>query len=380
MNILMVLSIGLPSKIYGGPTSVAFNQAKALVKLGHDVTIVTSNLLAFTPKQVVSMSETNVDGIKVKYFESSYVRKKFSLLYSQSMFNWLKANCGRYDVIHIHFGRELIPIIATRIAMKSKVPVFIQPHGMLNKRSGARKLIDQIITTSILEKCNMVFVLQEKEAACALEIAPNCRTMVVPNGVELQPRETTWSIENLKHKTILFLARLHPRKRLLNFIEMAKELKDRGGQYNYKVVGPDEGDLNEAIRRVTDYDMLQNFQFTGALNSQQAIEAYQSASIYILPAKDEPFGMTVIEALSMGVPTIVSECIHIRDILEESNSVLLSDATPTDLANKVEMIFNEPRVASELSLNGMKLVHEKLTIMNIAKQLESTYSEVKSIG
>ena len=50
MRILFAITVFLPSRIYGGPATVAMNQARELVKRGHEVSVVTSDVLAMHPK------------------------------------------------------------------------------------------------------------------------------------------------------------------------------------------------------------------------------------------------------------------------------------------------------------------------------------------
>ena len=352
---------------------MALNQARELVKRGHEVTIVTSDVLTMNPRQHVAARETEMDGVRVKYFPTWIVMPRSPALMSFELWKWLKQSIEDYDVIHVHFARDWIPVAVARESIRQGVRVFLQPHGMLGHTDGIRKTLDSLLIGRLLEHATGVLVLQETERRTIALISPNANTIIVPNGVTMQYSGRLWNADALSRKTVLFLARLHPRKRVMSVIEAARLLMESGHRIRFRIVGPDEGDLSRAQRRVREYSLENSVGFLGPLAHDQVAMEFVNASLYVLPSVDEPFPMTVLEAMALGVPTIVTEGIHIRELLERHHAALVVPPNPQSIAAGIVELFAKPDLATLLSENGGRLMANELTIDKVVTRLESIY-------
>nr|WP_272885779.1 glycosyltransferase [Fictibacillus marinisediminis] len=370
----MVVTVFYPSTIYGGPTTVALNQALELVNKGYEVTVITSDINAFD-KQKKNLVNTRVlDNIKVLYFPSKYILPKFSLIYSYNMVKWLKNNAKNYDIAHIHFGREIFPYLAAKTCMDLGVPYVLQTHGMLNKKNGIRTLLDTTLIKKIIKNAKTVLALQEIEEQLIIGMVPSSNVKLLPNGIKINDNKK-WDSEKLNKKKILFLARLHPRKRVLDFIEMAKITNRFDSSIQYRIVGPDGGELLIAKNKVSEYNLDNVIEFVGNIKQEKVIDEFVNASLYVLPSIDEPFAMSVLEALSLGVPTIGTDGLHNKKLLSNYNAIEIVERKPEDLATSVLNILNNVDKAENLSLNGRNLIHKELNIEKVIQKLESIYSE-----
>lgn len=374
MKILMFITVYLPSPIYGGPTTVAQQQVKELVKRGHEVTVITSNIYSFEPLRQIEEEITIMDDAKIMYFNATSIKSKFSLLRSKELIEWCREHVEQYDVVHIHFARELVGIQLANLCKSKKIPYFLQTHGMLNKQLGLRKFLDIVIVKKLLKSANGVFVLQEIEQDLIHNVDQDIKTILLPNGIEIGDNNLVpWDISNLSQKTILFLARLDPRKKVLDFIEMAKILTNKGILLNYRIVGPDGGDLKEAMQRVQQYGLGERLEFVGPVSKLDAYKEYANSSIYILPSVEEPFPMSVLEALSIGIPTIVTTSVHNKDLLDAYKCVAFAHPHPESLATVLESLLKNIDAIETLSQNGKKLINDELNINKVIHSLEQNY-------
>jgi glycosyltransferase involved in cell wall biosynthesis len=373
MRILFAITVFPPSRIFGGPATVALNQARELVKRGHEVTVATSDVLTMHPRQHLTTQETEMDGVHVRYFPTWIVIPRFPALISFKLWKWLKQSIKDYDVVHVHFARDWIPVAVAREAIRQGVRVFLQPHGMLGRTDGIRKTLDRLLIGRVLERVTGVLPLQETEQRNIATISPNAKTIIVPNGVTIQSESMLWNADALRKRTVLFLARLHPRKRVMSVIEAAKLLMESGHRIRFRIVGPDEGDLSRAQQRVMEYGLETLVEFVGPLAHERVAEEFVNASLYVLPSVDEPFPMTVLEALALGVPTIVTEGIHIRALLERHQASMVVQPTAQSIAAGIAELFAKPDLATLLSENGKRLMANELTIDKVVTHLESVY-------
>jgi len=244
---------------------------------------------------------------------------------------------------------------------------------MLGRVGGVRGLIDRLWVKRVLESATAVFCLQHHETDEIKGIAPCARTVELPNSIDLPVTAERWTTDNLADPIVLFVARLHPRKRVTAFVEMARILQGEGVAARYRIVGPDEGDLEEAQDLVRRYNLGDHVDFIGSLGTEAVAREYQNSAAYVLPAVNEPFPMTVLEALSQGVPTIVTDSCFIAPMLENNHAALVAGPQPEALAESVKTILRAPELAERLSCMGRRLVETQLSSDKLVERLESYY-------
>jgi glycosyltransferase involved in cell wall biosynthesis len=375
VRILYAVTAFRPAVFYGGPSVGAARHAASAAERGHQVTVVTSNVLELKPVRFVDSHEPRLEGVDVRYFPSRVLRSHPAFIISTELSRWLQQHVKGYDIVHVSFTREWIPVRTAQIAIGKGVPTFLQPHGMLGRTDGVRGVIDQLWVKRLLEGATGVFSLQEQEDNELRNIARRARMLRLPNAVSLPPHTESWGVGNLVDPVVLFLARLHPRKRVLAFVEMARILRDQGVAARYRIVGPDGGDLVAAQRLVREYDLQDRITFVGSLPGEAVFQEYLNSAVYVLPAVNEPWGGTILEALGVGVPTVVTDTCFIAPTLEKSGAAMVSAPEPKALAESVERILREPGVAKLMSSAGRRFVRAQLTPAQVAELLESYYSD-----
>jgi len=74
-------------------------------------------------------------------------------------------------------------------------------------------------------------------------------------------------------------------------------------------------------------------------------EIYESADIFVQPSIDEGFGMTVLEALSYGLPLVVTENVGAKDLLTSEVSITVPIRNPEALARAINLASEMPSMA-----------------------------------
>ena len=238
MRILQVVTLLSPDGAYGGPARVALNQSAELISRGHDVTVV-----AATRGYRVTPTELNGGAGQVVCRSDPCFPEPASPAWAHpGSAKWFRSNGAGFDVVHIHFGRDLVVLPVAVAARRHRIPYVLQTHGMVvPSNHPLAGPLDAVWTRKVLRDAGAVFYLtpQEREqlgavaGAAPLRLVParqRCAATTRAAGRPPGPPE------------VLFVARMHPRKRPLAFVEMAKALLDEGVDARFTLVGPDEGE------------------------------------------------------------------------------------------------------------------------------------------
>ena len=374
VRIGIVTTVFAPNAECGGPVTVAGQHARELVRRGHEVTVFTSDLIAFAPRTHLGALECQDDGLTIRYFRSWAPRPRYPAVLARVAAG-IRERATRLDVVHIHFAREVIPASAAAATRSLGIPTVLQPHGMLGNVTGVRGVVDRLWVRRALENASAVLALQDHERRQLERLAPDARVRILPNGIPAGSSPGRAHRNGHHPKTVLFLARLHPRKRVLAFIEMAHLLRDGGVDARYVVVGHDAGDRAEAERRVSALGLSDAVSFVGGVPASEVAGWYEAADVYVLPAVDEPFPLTVLEALRAGVPSVVTDRCSIADDLARRGAAVVAAPDPVSLAEGVRVILTDAAVADRLAEAGPVAVKDAYALSGTVDRLLDYYAE-----
>ena len=235
---------------------------------------------------------------------------------------------GKPLVIHVHatdFDRSRGNVNPT---------VFnIEKDGMNNA--------DHIITVSNLTRRTVI----EKYG-----ISPD-KVTTVHNAVEpLSEEIRSIKMQKGKDKVVTFLGRITMQKGPEYFVEAASRVLAK--THNVRFVMAGSGDMMEKmIRLAADRDIADRFHFTGFLKGRQVYEMLAASDVYIMPSVSEPFGISPLEAMQMGVPSIISKQSGCAEILENVIKVDYWDINA--LADSIYAIIKYPALYNHLRDKGL---------------------------
>ncbi|WP_247828496.1 glycosyltransferase [Arthrobacter antioxidans] len=369
MRILQVVTLASPDGAFGGPLRVAINQSRALTDAGHDVELV-AGARGFT-----GGNPTRFMGFPVSLFTVRTVipRTGFAGLTSVSLLRWLATNVRRFDAVHIHLARDFVTLPAAAIARAAGVPYVVQTHGMIDASNHPLAgPLDRVLTRPLLRRAQRVLYLTDREADDLTELAATALPLqYLPHGVPSADVSTRGS----GGPEVLFLARLHPRKRPLQFVEMAIELHGRFPDARFRLVGPDEGEGRAVQRAIRNANLGDTILWEGALSPSATLTRMSRCDLYVLPSVDEPFGMSVVEALSLGLPVVVGESCGLAEQVRTSGAGTVFDGSLEGLVEAVaEYLVNPTRCASS-GARARELAHNSFGMDAVAHELGQVYEE-----
>lgn len=100
-----------------------------------------------------------------------------------------------------------------------------------------------------------------------------------------------------------------------------------------------------------------NREYLGYYSTDQLIDLYSDMDCLILPSESEGFANVIVEAMSMGLPCIISKHLH-RDYFEDGQNALLTELTTEDLKTQILRIYNNSDLAGKLGSNSRTLAEK----------------------
>lgn len=360
MKILLSVTYVSLDGAFGGPVSVAVAQAKALALDGHSVT-----LLAGWDGQ----ADLVIPGVSVVLLRSYRVsRHGFVATWTPRLRSWLRKHLTAFEIVHVHSGRHLFDVTIARQTRRAARPYVLQPHGMITPtQRHAVRALDRLATIPMLRAASTVLVLTDAEQSALESFGLATVLTRVRNGVDIAPLP-----HHKNDSEVLFLARLHPRKRVLAFAEMAAIVHTTSPKTRFTVVGPDEGDL-AALRDFMRAHPSVPISYEGPISSQDAPARIARAAVYVLPSRGEVFPMTVLEALSVGTATVLTNDCGIAAELEARQAARVSNGTPSDLAANVTALLTSTEARDSLVTAGRRAAENDFSMNAVVKVLESRY-------
>ncbi|ROS78679.1 glycosyltransferase [Cellulomonas sp. PhB143] len=358
MKILHVIAYLSADGAYGGPASVALAQARGLAA-HHDVTLVAGGDGSWRPEP-----DDQFEYVPVRSWRPS---RSFGALFSPAMSREVMRRAAASDVVHVHMARDFAVGITARRLAGTQRPYVIQAHGMLNSVGGrALALYDRFVTRPVLERASSALVLTDRDARAIARISPGLRRAQIGNGVAVQGAAEHTAEDRPE---VLFLARIHPRKHVERFIDMAKLLRDADVGCECVVVGPDGGDLDmvkAAIRAGAP------IRYDGAIEPGSVLRRLRQAQVLVLPSHDDQFPMVVLEALSVGTPVVVDSTSGLVGRLSGSAGARVVDQAPGDYAEAVTDLLQDRAKATDAAV---ELAEREFSIEAVVEALEHEYAQ-----
>ena len=234
-----------------------------------------------------------------------------SLRLSAGLDRALKAEAPRADVVHNH-GLWLAPNLAAwRAAKRARRPFVCSPRGMLSPEALAfsalkKKVVWRLGQRAALAGAACLHATSEAEHAAIRACGLRTPVAIVPNGVDLPPPLPA-DARPEDARTLLFLGRVHPKKGLETLLQAWARVQDLWPGWRLRIVGPPERGHDDALRRLAAGLGLQRWSLEGPAYGEAKAGWLAGADLFVLPTRNENFGLAVAEALAAGLPVVCSK-------------------------------------------------------------------------
>lgn len=275
---------------------------------------------------------------------------------------WLSKNAPDYDLAVIHTIWGALPIEASHILNSLQVPFVIWPHGGLDpfdlrKKKYLKKILGPILIRPMLDKSSAIICTAKLEAERLERYGAKNKPKVLP--LPINPLPLAGNRQKFRKKfslgdndfVFLFLSLLYYKKGLNLLIPAIKKVSISYPNIKLIIAGSDLGGYEKKVCAwIQKYELKDIVIMPGFLSGQDKQDAFAGSDCFVLPSMNENFGIAVVEALSAGLPVLISDNVYIwKEIIEEgggwvcnysieslTNSITDILKSPSDLKNKKE--------------------------------------------
>lgn len=208
------------------------------------------------------------------------------------------------DLISLQGVWMLNCLIAGLFALLQKKPFYFAIRGEFNDFGSLRSIDKRLIKPLVkflFNKSKFIQVLNSREVEPLVQYGVVAPIKVIPNGIDLQKL----NVNSLKQKVVLYIGRIHPMKGLIELIDAWTEAK----LIDWKLIiaGDGEDAFKEAFLKKTQLD--DSIEYIGPVSGALKADLLERSMWFVLPSFMEGMPMAVLEAMSYGLPVIITnEC------------------------------------------------------------------------
>jgi glycosyltransferase involved in cell wall biosynthesis len=210
--------------------------------------------------------------------------------------------------------------------------------------------------------------------------------VAIPNPAPVIPPERRWAAKDVAGEVVLFVGRFDRHKGGDIVIDAFERIARARPESRLVFVGPDRGlaDPYGSTRSLAGYieerlspETRRRVEVKGQMSSEDIAGLRRSARVTILPSRYENCSMALLEALSLGCPTVASAAGGNPEILLDGKTgFLCKPCDSSSLAEKTLELLREPRRAEELGRAAASDMAERFSPRRIAELTWSYYESV----
>jgi len=372
------------SRLRGGPSVSMQNILRALRGRGIAADVATTDDHGDTSRLDVPRDRfVEVEGQRVRYFP----RQSLKYAFSAPLLPWLLRNVRQYQLVHTHGLFSFAPLAAAWCARAAGIPYIMRPAGVLdtwgmrNKSRLVKATSVRLVEGPLLRSAAAVHFTSPLEQARAADLSLPMRPIVLPTGVELSgiAGDAPEEIEGLDlegERVVLYLARIHPIKCVDVLLRAFAGIRARS-KLRLVIAGDGDPALVASLKRLAaDLGLGDRARWVGFVDGRRKRWLLANASMFVLPSASENFGISVVEAMSAGVPVVVTQGCGLADFVTQWRTGIVTDGTVESLQAALETLLRDEEGARAMGEAGRCAVQRELSLEAFGARLEGLYRSV----
>ncbi len=397
MKILQVIPSFAPAWRHGGPIHALYGLTRQLARLGHQVTVMTTNVHGPDVLDVPLERPVWLDGVAALYFP---VEQPRWWCFSRRLAHALQRHVEDFDLVHVHSIFLWPTTVASFWCRRYGVPYILRPAGSLDPvcltkpydpwwLSLASRVKKAVYLNTIgrmdLNRASAIHFTSEEEMEAARPLKLRPPGFVVPLGIE--PEEMAKAPVSLKlrkrypqlqgKKIVLFLSRFDRKKGLDLLIEALSQLLESRNDFAFVLAGSGTSEYQaEVAARIKRSGLQERTVSLGSVEGQEKWSLLREADVFVLPSHRENFGVAVVEAMAVGLAVVISNGVNISRDVKNAGAGLVTGLDSGDIAAAVDHLLANDHLRRKMGQKGRALVRRQFTVEHVAHQTVRMYEDV----
>lgn len=319
----------------------------------------------------------------------SYPRRGYErAFFSPALCSGARRHVSEVDVVHAHGFYVATNWVLGRSARRMGKPLVCHPHGMFEPWILARSRFKKRVAHWLFEDKNFAHArlwraLTEKEAGQIRERGINSDIIVCPNGIELATfvdlpeRRSAWGRQK-SAKTLLFLARLHPKKGLDMLMRAWARLPMAMRQdWCIEIAGPDElGHRTEIEGLVQSLGLSREVRFCGVVGGEEKLNVLARADAFVLPSRSEGFSVAILEAMASCLPVLATTACNFPSLSQYGGGWSVEPSEDGIYHALLDLLREDEAGLKQRGAAARSLVEREFTWQHIAAKLDDACRSV----
>lgn len=348
----------------GGGEKHLADLANELAVRGHDVYAI---VVPRSPLrgELTALSEQNIVELPM--------RNSLNLISVFKLTRFLRER--RIEIIHAHMARDY-PLAALAVSRAEGTQLVLTRHVLFQLHKSHR-----------LTLRNVARVIAVSRAVCdslrAQRIFDRSKITVIHNGIDVDRFAGIRDLIPYKGADARFrvgmVGHLAPIKGYKEFLRAAAIVCQRRDDVEFVIVGEDKSYKGENRHRleklIAELKIGPRVTLLGWTN--EVAKVLGTFDLFVSPARSEPFGLVIVEAMAAGIPVLATMSEGACEIIEPDQTGRLVPLRDVDaLAGAIDELLSDPRECQRLSANAQRAVRERFSLTRMVDETEDVYRQV----
>lgn len=297
--------------------------------------------------------------ILAQYYRRYKMRRKLARLISDA------------DIVNVHDNgfEELLPAFkGKRTVWQINDLYYAFRVGVCNDFKDSRHLrrLRNIVLKSLKNVDEITVNVSKNAARVRDKLNRNAKVLycgIEPIGISHDAAESFRRFEN-RRINLLSSGVWFPYRNYETQVEVVRLLSEQDYDVRLKIIGStqyDEAYLEKILAMISDYGLTDRIEICGMIDEDRFRELHSESDIFMFINVDQSWGLAVFEAMSCGLPVIVSNSVGATEILNDGvDSLFVDPRSPEEIAEVIKNLINDRKVYEMIAGNA-KVFHKKYT-------------------
>jgi glycosyltransferase involved in cell wall biosynthesis len=271
------------------------------------------------------------------------------------------------DVVVLHSGWTYHNVRAAATARKLGIPYFLEPRGaydpsIVHRRSLAKKAWWLALEGRLVHGARAIHLFFEQERPHLDALGYRGAVLIASNGVDAPPHDL-W--DGGSGGYILWLGRFDPEHKGLDILLRAMKRLAAADRPALRLHGPEWRGRKRDVQSMIEALGLQKHVTVGpAVYGEEKRRLLVQAAGFVYPSRWDACPNSVLEAISLGVPTLVTPYPLGRSFAEKQGAIL-AESDPASLADGLRSLLSED--ATAIARRGAEITRTELSWDQMAR-------------